>query len=73
MLQPVVGHTIVDPIRAVVISQRGIETNRLQVHDLARVPCVAQAIGKSLQDGVTKRPPVVVRVYRQDSHGLWLR
>ena len=46
-----------------------VRSNRVQVHDLAGMPCIAQAFGKALPDCVTKRPRVMVCVNRQDSHG----
>jgi hypothetical protein len=69
VLEHVVGHAVVDPIRLVAVAQHGIESKRVQVHDLASVSRIAQAFGKPLQNRVTERPRMMVRVHRQNSHG----
>jgi hypothetical protein len=68
VLQHVVGHTVVDPVRAIAVAEYGIEADRVQVDHLVGVTGVAQAFAEALQNRVTERARVVMRVDRQNSH-----
>jgi hypothetical protein len=67
-IEHVVRNGFGQPARVVARAEDRIEADRVEIHDLVRVPSVSETGVEAFQDGVAKRPRIGMREDGQDPH-----
>ena len=68
LIEQLTRHRLIREERVVVPAEHRVELDRMQIHDLARVPSILQTAGELLKNRVAERPRVRMGIHRQDLH-----